>query len=69
MFNVCSSRENCLLAECGSAANNICSDTEVFRNKTVSLIHIFTCKGVRVTKITGSRSDDWIYWHFGYNRS
>jgi hypothetical protein len=22
---------------------------------------------VRVTKITGSRSDDWIYWHVGYN--
>jgi hypothetical protein len=25
--------------------------------------------GVRVTKITGSRSDDWIYWHFIYNLS
>jgi hypothetical protein len=25
--------------------------------------------GVRVTKITGSRSDGWIYWHFGYNFS
>jgi hypothetical protein len=23
--------------------------------------------GVRVTKITGSSSDDWIYWHFGYS--
>jgi hypothetical protein len=20
-------------------------------------------------KITGSRSDDWIYWHFGYNQN
>jgi hypothetical protein len=27
---------------------------------------IVTCRGVRVTKITGSRLDDWIYWHFGY---
>jgi hypothetical protein len=22
--------------------------------------------GGTVTKITGSSSDDWIYWHFGY---
>jgi hypothetical protein len=25
--------------------------------------------GVRVTKITGSGSDDWIYGHFGYKFS
>jgi hypothetical protein len=25
-----------------------------------------TCMGVHVTKITGSNSHDWIYWHFGY---
>jgi hypothetical protein len=25
--------------------------------------------GVRVTKITGSRSDNWIYWHFDYKFS
>jgi hypothetical protein len=25
--------------------------------------------GERVTKITGSSSDDWIYWHFGYKFS
>jgi hypothetical protein len=25
--------------------------------------------GVRVTKITGSSSDDWIYQHIGYTRS
>jgi hypothetical protein len=25
--------------------------------------------GVRVTKTTGYRSDDWIYWHFDYNLS
>jgi hypothetical protein len=24
---------------------------------------------LRVTKITGSRSVDWIYWHFGYKLS
>jgi hypothetical protein len=24
---------------------------------------------VHVTKITGSSSDDWIYWHFGYKFS
>jgi hypothetical protein len=24
-------------------------------------LYIVTCKGVRVTKITGSSSDDWIY--------
>jgi hypothetical protein len=26
-------------------------------------------RGVCVTKITGSSSDDWIYWHFGYTLS
>jgi hypothetical protein len=25
------------------------------------------CMAVCVTKITVSSSDDWIYWHFGYN--
>jgi hypothetical protein len=25
-----------------------------------------TCSVVRATKVTGSISDDWIYWHFGY---
>jgi hypothetical protein len=29
-------------------------------------LYIVTCIGVRVMKITVSRSDDWIYWHFGY---
>jgi hypothetical protein len=29
--------------------------------------YIVTCRGVHVTKITGSSSDDWIYSHFGYN--
>jgi hypothetical protein len=28
---------------------------------------IITCRAVRVTKITGSRSDDLIYWHVGYS--
>jgi hypothetical protein len=27
---------------------------------------IVTCRGVRVTTITGSSSDDWIYWQLGY---
>jgi hypothetical protein len=25
------------------------------------------CRVVRVTKLTGSSLDDWIYWHFGCN--
>jgi hypothetical protein len=28
-----------------------------------------TCRGICVTKIRDSRSDDWIYWHFGYKFS
>jgi hypothetical protein len=28
--------------------------------------NIVTCKRVRVTKLTGSTSDDWIYEHCGY---
>jgi hypothetical protein len=28
-----------------------------------------TCKKVRVKKIMGSGSDDWIYWHVVYNIS
>jgi hypothetical protein len=36
----------------------------------VSHKHIATCMGGGcVTKITGSISDDWIYYHFGYNLS
>jgi hypothetical protein len=31
--------------------------------------HTVTCTVVRVTKMTGSRWDDCIYWHFGYNPS
>jgi hypothetical protein len=33
--------------------------------------YIATCMGggVRVTKITGSSSDDWIYYHLGYKFS
>jgi hypothetical protein len=30
---------------------------------------IVTRMVVRVSKITGSSSDDWIYQHFGYNLS
>jgi hypothetical protein len=32
-------------------------------------LYIITCRGLRVTKITDSRSGDWIYWHFGYRYS
>jgi hypothetical protein len=32
-------------------------------------IYIVMCWMVCVTKITGSSSDDWIYWHFGYSLS
>jgi hypothetical protein len=32
-------------------------------------INIVTCMVVRSTKMTGSSSDDWIYWHLGYNLS
>jgi hypothetical protein len=31
----------------------------------VENIFIVTCTGVRMRKIMDSRSDDWIYWHFG----
>jgi hypothetical protein len=31
--------------------------------------NIVTCRGARIMKITGSGSDDWIYWHFGYKLS
>jgi hypothetical protein len=33
------------------------------------LLHIVTCRMVRVMIMTGSSSDDWIYWHFDYNLS
>jgi hypothetical protein len=31
--------------------------------------YIVTCRMVRATKMTGSSSDDWIYWHLGYKFS
>jgi hypothetical protein len=34
-----------------------------------ALVNIVMCRSVRLTKIAGSSSDDWIYWHFGYNLS
>jgi hypothetical protein len=30
---------------------------------------VVTCRRVHVAIVTGSTSDDWIYWHFGYNLS
>jgi hypothetical protein len=39
-------------------------------NKGGKVTHnIVRCRVVRVTKMTGSTSDDWIYEHFGYNLS
>jgi hypothetical protein len=37
------------------------------RRKNAIGKHIVACRVVRVTKITGSGSDDCIYWHFGYS--
>jgi hypothetical protein len=31
-----------------------------------TLLNTVKYMGLRVTKITGSRADDWIYWHIGY---
>jgi hypothetical protein len=31
--------------------------------------NIVTCRGVLMIKVTGSRSEDWIHWHFGYKFS
>jgi hypothetical protein len=35
----------------------------------IIVIIIIMYRGVGVMKIAGSRSDDWIYWHFGCNFS
>jgi hypothetical protein len=35
----------------------------------IILYYIVTCRRVHVTIMTGSSSDDWIYWHVGYNLS
>jgi hypothetical protein len=34
-----------------------------------SLQNIVTCRWVPMMRISGSKSDDWIYRHFGYNLS
>jgi hypothetical protein len=31
--------------------------------------HIVMCRVVRLTKLVGSSSDGWIYWHLVYNFS
>jgi hypothetical protein len=36
---------------------------------TFIVINIITCRVVCVMKMTGSSSDDWIYWHFSYKFS
>jgi hypothetical protein len=36
----------------------------IFINKYVFITYIVTCRVVRVTKLTGFSSDDWIYLHF-----
>jgi hypothetical protein len=38
-------------------------------NLITEVINIVTCRVVRMTIMTGSSSDDWIYWHFGYKFS
>jgi hypothetical protein len=40
-------------------------------NSSLSLLVYYTgtCIALRVTKITGSSSDDYIHWHFGYTLS
>jgi hypothetical protein len=37
--------------------------------QSVESQHTVTCRVVRVTRMTGSSSDDWIYWHFSYSLS
>jgi hypothetical protein len=36
---------------------------------TVNWNNNVTCRVVRLTKMTGSSSDDWIFWHLGYKPS
>jgi hypothetical protein len=39
-------------------------------NVQINLLFIIvTSRGERVTEITDSSSNDWIYWHFGYKLS
>jgi hypothetical protein len=42
---------------------------KIYRGFTLKDNHIVTYRRVRVTIMTGSSSDDWFYWHFGYNLS
>jgi hypothetical protein len=53
----------------GSALQIDEQKTFTFRAQSRTKANIVTCMGVRVTKITGSRSDEWIYWHFDYKFS
>jgi hypothetical protein len=38
-------------------------------NRIFVELGIVTCRVVRATKMTGSSSDDWIYYHVGYDLS
>jgi hypothetical protein len=39
----------------------------VDRKRDEKTLNIVMCRMVRVTKITGYSSDDWIYWRFVYS--
>jgi hypothetical protein len=43
--------------------------TYYFIPNFIPKLNIVTRRRVNVMIITGSSSDDWIYWHFGYNLS
>jgi hypothetical protein len=43
--------------------------TDPSLQSVIQFTNILSPIGVRVTKMTGSRSDDWIYWHIGYKFS
>jgi hypothetical protein len=51
---------------------NFCRTTQLFSlqisvNRNLKNVeNIVTCRVARVTRMTGSSLDDWIYWHFGY---
>jgi hypothetical protein len=44
----------------------ICTYVQVFQEVHETLVNIVTCRGLGMTKIRGSSSDDLIYWQLGY---
>jgi hypothetical protein len=51
--------------EYGNNWADLFGQLHVQRGNLLNLYCIVACRVVRATKITGSSSDDWIYWHFG----